>query len=279
MVEGARLESEYGSKAHPGFESLPLRHLLCSTQYGDTGKQDFGAVLGIIGPRQSDKTTLGQSFGHDRRFISLDDPATRTAALTDPVGLIRYLDRAIIDEIQCAPDLPRFLRMLAALNGQPVNARELGGRLKIDRKTASRYLALAEQIFVVRTLPAWSNNSVKRLMQAPKLHFVVSGLAAMLTRVTAAQLDHDKTPFGNLLESFVLAELEKQCGWSQGCYDFSHFRDLNGREVDIVVEDSSGRLAGIEAKASATVTAKDFAGPHEAGRCCGRQICRRRRFL
>ena len=26
MVEGARLESEYGSKAHPGFESLPLRH-------------------------------------------------------------------------------------------------------------------------------------------------------------------------------------------------------------------------------------------------------------
>jgi hypothetical protein len=25
VVEGARLESEYGSKAHPGFESLPLR--------------------------------------------------------------------------------------------------------------------------------------------------------------------------------------------------------------------------------------------------------------
>ncbi len=26
MVEGARLESEYGSKAHRGFESLRLRH-------------------------------------------------------------------------------------------------------------------------------------------------------------------------------------------------------------------------------------------------------------
>ena len=26
MVEGARLESEYGPKAHRGFESLPLRH-------------------------------------------------------------------------------------------------------------------------------------------------------------------------------------------------------------------------------------------------------------
>lgn len=27
MVEGARLESEYTSKAYRGFESLPLRHL------------------------------------------------------------------------------------------------------------------------------------------------------------------------------------------------------------------------------------------------------------
>ena len=97
-------------------------------------------------------------------------------------------------------------------------------------------------------------------MKSPKLHFVDSGLAAMLARVTAAQLAHDKTPFGNLLESFVLAELDKQCGWSEGRYDFSHFRDLGGSEVDIVVEDSEGRLAGIEVKASATVTAKDFAG-------------------
>lgn len=162
--------------------------------------------------------------------------------------------------VERAADLRLFLRMLAALNGQPVNATELGGRLKIDRKTAQRYLALAEQIFVVRTLPAWSSNSVKRLMKSPKLHFVDSGLAAMLARVTAAQLDHNKTPFGNLLESFVLAELEKQSGWSEGRYDFSHFRNLNGSEVDIVVEDSSGRLAGIEVKASATVTAKDFSG-------------------
>lgn len=349
-------------------------------------------VLGIVGPRQSGKTTLAQSFASsvmpDRRFISLDDPVTRNAALTDPVGLIRDVDRAIIDEIQRAPDLmlaikqsvdadrrpgrflvtgsaniltlrdiqdsmagriemlpllplsqdelaakgpahfldrlfggenfldagrdhdligrvltggypdaviretgvrrrdwfaayakaiaerdlpdianvdraadlPRYLRMLAALNGQPVNASELGNRLKIDRKTALRYLALAEQIFVVRTLPAWSNNAVKRLTKAPKLHFVDSGLAAMLARVTAKQLDTDKTPFGNLLESFVVAELDKQCGWSEGRYDFSHYRDQYGSEVDIVVEDSSDRLAGIEVKAAATVTAKDFAG-------------------
>jgi len=82
----------------------------------------------------------------------------------------------------------------------------------------------------------------------------------MLARVTAAQFGTDKTPLGHLLESFILSELDKQCGWSEGRYDFSHYRDQYGSEVDIVVEDSSGRLAGIEVKAAATVTTKDFAG-------------------
>ncbi len=32
MAEGAPLLREYGSKAHRGFESLPLRHFFCLTQ-------------------------------------------------------------------------------------------------------------------------------------------------------------------------------------------------------------------------------------------------------
>lgn len=76
-------------------------------------------VLGIVGPRQSGKTTLAQSFGSDRRFISLDDPVTRNAALTDPVGLIRDVDRAIIDEIQRAPDLMLAIKQSVDADRRP----------------------------------------------------------------------------------------------------------------------------------------------------------------
>jgi uncharacterized protein len=62
-------------------------------------------VLGIIGPRQSGKTTLAREIGGDRRFISLDNAVTRAAALDDPTSVIRDVDRAIIDDIQHAPDL------------------------------------------------------------------------------------------------------------------------------------------------------------------------------
>jgi predicted AAA+ superfamily ATPase len=89
---------------------------------------------------------------------------------------------------------------------------------------------------------------------------VDTGLAAHLANITEQKLMSEKGPFGMLLESFVLAELDKQCRWSIGRYTFSHFRDKDGAEVDIVVEDQAGRVAGIEIKASATVGRKDFTG-------------------
>ena len=39
-----------------------------------------------------------------------------------------------------------------------------------------------------------------------------------------------------------------------------HFRDQQMHEVDIVLERDDGTIAGIEIKASATVTSSDFAG-------------------
>jgi uncharacterized protein len=41
---------------------------------------------------------------------------------------------------------------------------------------------------------------------------------------------------------------------------FHHFRDRNGREEDVVLELGAREVAGIEVKASSTVTAADFRG-------------------
>ncbi|MEJ2167675.1 MAG: DUF4143 domain-containing protein [Desulfobacterales bacterium] len=42
-------------------------------------------------------------------------------------------------------------------------------------------------------------------------------------------------------------------------FQFYHFRDKDGVEVDMVLE-QAGRIAGVEVKAAATVTGKDFSG-------------------
>ena len=63
-------------------------------------------VVLIVGPRRAGKTTLVKSMGEaGRTYITLDDQTVLEAARSDPAGFIRGLDRAIIDEIQRAPDL------------------------------------------------------------------------------------------------------------------------------------------------------------------------------
>jgi predicted AAA+ superfamily ATPase len=67
--------------------------------------EDTRAVL-VIGPRQAGKTTLARQFsGADRPYITLDDAGALSAARADPVGFVRGIDRAVIDEVQRAPEL------------------------------------------------------------------------------------------------------------------------------------------------------------------------------
>lgn len=63
-------------------------------------------VVLLAGPRQAGKTTLVRRMaGRERRYLTLDDTVTLLAAREDPLGVVRNLDRAVIDEVQRAPEL------------------------------------------------------------------------------------------------------------------------------------------------------------------------------
>lgn len=64
-------------------------------------------VVLVAGPRQAGKTTLVRQVADRQgwRYLSLDDELTLLAARQDPVGFVRNLDHAVIDEVQRAPQL------------------------------------------------------------------------------------------------------------------------------------------------------------------------------
>ena len=65
--------------------------------------EDTPVVL-LAGPRQAGKTTLVRKTSESGlRYLTLDDELTRLSAREDPVGMIRSLGRAVIDEVQRAP--------------------------------------------------------------------------------------------------------------------------------------------------------------------------------
>lgn len=61
----------------------------------------------LSGPRQAGKTTLARALAQARNmsYLTLDDDAVRLSAKEDALGLLRSLDRAVIDEVQRAPQL------------------------------------------------------------------------------------------------------------------------------------------------------------------------------
>jgi hypothetical protein len=68
--------------------------------------QDTPVVL-LTGPRQAGKTTLVRQIAEKQglRYLTLDDELALLSAREDPVGMIRSVDRAVIDEIQRVPQL------------------------------------------------------------------------------------------------------------------------------------------------------------------------------
>ncbi|MCY3873622.1 MAG: ATP-binding protein [Rhodobacteraceae bacterium] len=77
-------------------------------------------VVLIVGPRRAGKTTLVRKIGESSRtYMTLDDGTALDAAQSDPVGFLRGLDQATIDEVQRAPELLLAIKKTVDENYRP----------------------------------------------------------------------------------------------------------------------------------------------------------------
>ena len=193
------------------------------------------------------------------------------AALARPPGRRRanwyanYIDAQVqrdigaLSRISGLDALPRLLSLAATQTAQLFNLSRLASPFQLSRPTLGEYVTLLERVYLLERLPPWHINREKRLVKTPKLHIGDTGLACALLGVNAAALEADRALLGQLLETFVFQELRRQATWCAGPVEFFHYRDKDQIEVDIVLA-YNRRIAGVEVKAGATVTASDFRG-------------------
>ncbi len=177
-----------------------------------------------------------------------------------------------ISKIERPGDMRRLLSLLAAQMATLVVPGSMSNALGVPVNTVKRYLDLLELLFVIRRIPAWSNNLTTRAVATPKMIVVDSGLAGHLASMTLKRAQHPTAPVGPLLENFVPGELARQLTWTQEPIRLYHYRDRDGYEVDAILERGTGDIVAIEVKAAETVRAEDFRGIRHLQRRLGHRL-------
>ncbi|MFW6330345.1 MAG: ATP-binding protein, partial [Gemmatimonadota bacterium] len=126
----------------------------------------------------------------------------------------------------------------------------------VTHPTVRSWISVLETSFIVFTAPPWLRNVRKRIVKAPKLHFIDSGVACHLLGIRDPSQLRVHPLRGPIFESWVAGEVLKARLHRGHSADLYHLRETRGVELDLVVEDG-GRLIAVEAKSGATV-ASDF---------------------
>ena len=217
-----------------------------------------GAMLTAIAPKVGDALVEQVTRGGYPEALTRTDNRRRKTWARQYIDSLIQRDIKDIASIDKLDQLARLLKALSQTAGQLCNYSQLGVQVGIDHKTASKYIAVFEQMYLMQRVTIWSGNHLSRLLKTPKLQFLDSGLLSVL-------LDYSNTLaqrklFGQLLESFVFAELRKQITWADGQYGIFYYRDKDQNKVDFVIENASGDIIGIEVKAAASVSVSDLSG-------------------
>lgn len=164
-----------------------------------------------------------------------------------------YIQRDVQDVLKVSDQTAfnRFLAAVAARTGQLLNYAGLARDVDIDNKTAKAWLSVLETSGLVYLLQPYHSNLSKRLIKAPKLYFLDTGLAAYLTRWPDAGSLEAGAMSGAMLETWVVGEILKSY-WHNGLEaPLYHYRDADQQEVDLIIE-SAGLLYPIEIKKTAS---------------------------
>ncbi len=191
-----------------------------------------------------------------------------------------------ISDISKLTVLPNLLEVMAARTGGLINESDIARSVGQNAVTTKNYRTLLQMIYLTSDVRPWFRNIGKRIVKSPKSYFIDTSLLCFLQQIDIGKAEVlEPQKFGRVFENFVISELSKLISFANLPLNVYHFRTSDGKEVDVVLEQLGGKLAGIEIKGRDSVAETDFKGLKELEKqtgddfVCGIVLYRGRQML
>ena len=129
-----------------------------------------------------------------------------------------------------------FLSLLALRTAQELHYDVLANSVGIDTRTCKRWISILETSGIVFLLQPYMPNMSSRIIKAPKLYFMDTGLCAYLCRWPDAEMLENCAMDGAFFETFVVSEMVKNHyanNIDPKGYLY-YYRDIDQKEIDVL---------------------------------------------
>ena len=127
----------------------------------------------------------------------------------------------------------RFMEIAALSNGEVVNYNNIASECGVSAPTVKEYFSILEETLIGYTIPAFTKNVKRRVIQSPKFYYFDVGIVNFLLR--RRSLIPGSAEFGHAFEHLIMQELIAYIGYSESQHSLSYWRTTSGYEIDAVI--------------------------------------------
>lgn len=166
-----------------------------------------------------------------------------------------YLEKDVRNLISASSEMQfrRFMAYLALRTATEINYEVYARELGIDSATCKRWISILQTSGIIYLLEPYMAHISKRIIKAPKLYFMDTGLCAYLAKWPNSEMLEACAMGGQFFETFVISEIIKSLANNninpkEYLY---YYRDIDQREIDVLfIKDNE--ITPIEIKKSET---------------------------
>ena len=162
-----------------------------------------------------------------------------------------YIEKDILKLISASNETQfrNFISIVALRTAQELHYDEIASAVGVDVRTCKRWISILQTSGIIYLLQPYMANISNRIIKAPKLYFMDTGLCAYLCKWPNAEMLENCAMSGAFFETYVVSEIIKNfyAYNKDPSANLFYYRDTDLKEIDLLFVEG-GNIYPIEIK-------------------------------